>query len=526
MPAKSVLSFDTDRIKDYVFATGNLSTIRGASAILDELNRIMMPQVVAQVAPESEKVFADGGSGMFVLNSSDVDAAIAAVQCLYRNQTETASITGASVELTNNSKLKEQLDLLPHRIRAAKEKTPLFMEMVSSSFMKICESCGTNYANEAFGGADGTEYICRACCIKKNKDRMLKKQISNYFSPDFEPDSSGVQPLWQRLSNMLKEKKYGGYPEQQHLDRPNDFNALGELSKPSGYIGLIVADGDGMGQKFEQFSCLKEYQSFADLVEQSLYGALSNAVIKYLQPPTGRNVLPFDILLLAGDDLVMVTRAQSALQVALMLVENFSSLSEQYGHRLKLSASVVITHDSFPFQAAHRIAESGLRFAKQKAHELKMQDKEHDTGLINFLVLSNPSSLDFQGIYNSDFKTTAADDTFNIRTFRPYKPQLLRKVMGAAQDLSGGSRTRLQQLAEACYLDRNNSKLHGFTAFYRWREKYKKQARVIENLFEEIRTDCGFPDKFAFPWLVNHENDHYSPFVDLLEIFDFVQGGA
>ena len=166
-PTKSVLSFDTDRIKDYVFATGSLSTIRGASAVLDKLNRVEMPQIISQVAPEAKKVFADGGSGMFRLDGSPVDAAIAAVKYLYREKTDTASITGASIEYADEQELKEQLCLLPYRIRNAKEKAPQVMDMVSSSFMKTCESCGISYASKTFTGAEGTEYVCRACYIKK-----------------------------------------------------------------------------------------------------------------------------------------------------------------------------------------------------------------------------------------------------------------------------------------------------------------------------------------------------------------------
>ncbi len=525
MDSKSVLSFDTDRIKDYVFATGSLSTIRGASALLDKLNRIMMPQVISQVAPESEKIFADGGSGMFLLDTSHVDAAKRAVECLYKTETETASITGASVQLTDKRKLKEQLALLPYRIRTAKDRTHPFMSIVSSSLMRTCDSCGVGYAS--FAGPDGTEYVCRACDIKNNEDRSLKQQIPYYFSSASEPEANEVQLLWQRLSSMLKDREYGGYPARMRLDRPSDFDTLGDLSTPSGYIGLIVADGDSMGQEIEQFTSLEEYRKFAKVVDESLYGALCDAIDKHLQPSGGTDLLPFDVLLLAGDDLVMVTKAQSALQVALELVEGFSAFSEANGRRLKLSASVVIAHDRFPFQAAYRIAESGLRFAKQNAHKLRMQAKECNTGLINFLVLSNPSSLDFYGIYNSDLKTVASDNTFNIRTLRPYRPKLLHALMNAAKDLGTGSRTRLHQLAEACYLDRNNSKLNGFTAFSRWRGKGDgKEAQIIDKLFDEIRKCYEFSSMHAFPWLVDEENNHYSPFVDLLEIFDFVEGGA
>ena len=40
----SLIAFDTDHIKRYVFATEKLKEIRGASSLLDYLNRIVMTQ--------------------------------------------------------------------------------------------------------------------------------------------------------------------------------------------------------------------------------------------------------------------------------------------------------------------------------------------------------------------------------------------------------------------------------------------------------------------------------------------------
>ena len=46
MNEKYIVAFDTDQIKKYVFATDALKEIRGASALLDELNRIKMGEIV------------------------------------------------------------------------------------------------------------------------------------------------------------------------------------------------------------------------------------------------------------------------------------------------------------------------------------------------------------------------------------------------------------------------------------------------------------------------------------------------
>lgn len=43
--SKTLVALDTDHIKRYVFATNKLKEIRGASSILDHLNRILMKEV-------------------------------------------------------------------------------------------------------------------------------------------------------------------------------------------------------------------------------------------------------------------------------------------------------------------------------------------------------------------------------------------------------------------------------------------------------------------------------------------------
>src|SRR5947209_4814449 len=64
---KSLVALDTDHIKGYVFGTDKLKEIRGASSWLDYLNRIVM-EASGEAAPyQARKVYANGGSGLFVV---------------------------------------------------------------------------------------------------------------------------------------------------------------------------------------------------------------------------------------------------------------------------------------------------------------------------------------------------------------------------------------------------------------------------------------------------------------------------
>src|SRR5437868_13049734 len=63
---KSYVALDTDHIKEYVFGTDKLKEIRGASSILDHLNRRMMDQVAIEFS--ARKVYANGGSGQYLID--------------------------------------------------------------------------------------------------------------------------------------------------------------------------------------------------------------------------------------------------------------------------------------------------------------------------------------------------------------------------------------------------------------------------------------------------------------------------
>src|SRR5437660_9412487 len=68
-----LVALDTNHIKQYVFATDKLKEIRGASSILDRLNREEMDSIVRQEDPGAKTIYANGGSGLFLVASDKAD---------------------------------------------------------------------------------------------------------------------------------------------------------------------------------------------------------------------------------------------------------------------------------------------------------------------------------------------------------------------------------------------------------------------------------------------------------------------
>lgn len=497
---QSLVAFDTDQIKDFVFATSRLKEIRGASALLDRLNRGKMPQLVGETP-----IYASGGGGLFVVDTGQAEAVIQSVQQTYRQETHTASITGATVELPGDQQgdVQRQLDLVRHRLKAAKG-APLssVQTLLTHPLLHFCDSCGVQYASASQDG----EMICQTCATKREEDDKVKEEIARWTSGRQKPDPNRV---WGRLLNELNAHAYptAGY------GRPDDFEKLGGLSSPKGYMGLIYADGDDMGREIEHITTLEEMERFSEAVDGALYRTVGEAIAQHLQPGPDKT-WPFDVLLLGGDDLVMVTRAQSAVECALHIVERFPKLTvERWGKSpLTLSASVVLAHAHYPIGSLLKLAESGLKFAKQKAALRKRHGESLGSGLINFLVISSASHLDFAQYYRQTLSQEDGHTTF-YRTQRPYTADEMHDLLAKIEQVSDVPRTKLEQLRAAVFKSQQQGTIEAMMATLRSRASVRQKLLELVGDTPELQ--------LHLPWVQKDEN-WFTPVLDVIELLDFV----
>ncbi len=503
--SKSLIALDTDQIKGYVFATSKLKEIRGASALLDYLNREEMPRLVG--VPPSDQIYANGGGGLFLVDSDKAEDTISRVEYSYREATHTASITGISVDLPTDygNDVEAQLELARYRLRVAKDSRNAPTLPVTHPLMHFCDSCGTGYVTTLMQ----SEQLCPGCSLKRQQDEQVKANIRRWADvPErLDVDSSH---LWERLIANLKQQDYPvtGY------GRPEDFEELGQQSVPKGYLGLIYADGDGMGRQIGQIKSLAEMRSFAQAVDGSIYQATVEAIGTHLSP-SDKNTWPFDILLLGGDDLVMVTRAQSAVEVALYIVERFPELTrELWGQSLNLSASVVLAHVNYPIGSLLHLAESGLKFAKKTAAQRKMDGKILPGGLLNFLVVSSANHLDFGEYYHQVLlQEEKKDGPVQYRTQRPYTTPEMRALLEQIQNVRNVPHAKLEQLRAAVFESRQQGGIDTMMAVLRSR---KEPREALLSLFGETPQQ-----QLSMPWLQKGD-DWITPVLDIVELLDFV----
>jgi hypothetical protein len=240
---KSLVALDTDHIKKYVFATDKLKEIRGASSILDRLNREEMDSIVRQVDPDAIKIYANGGSGLFLLATDKADKIRQGIHSEFHSKTfGGATVTYAVQEIPDSIKDPEHedigdvLELLRYRLREAKDSQLMhvYIGLPSHVFMRPCDSCGMRYAEvwdqdeRQDPAVQGNRY-CRVCYEKRFEDDAVKDAITGK-----KPGKSS--PLWEEL---IKRLRRAGYELPEGVNRPDDFNVFQEFGEAKDYIGSI-----------------------------------------------------------------------------------------------------------------------------------------------------------------------------------------------------------------------------------------------------------------------------------------------
>jgi hypothetical protein len=572
---KSLVAFDTDHIKNYVFGTDRLKEIRGASSLLDRLNRTEMEKIAAHHDIRATSIYVNGGSGLFVVDKENVRKFEQRVQQVYREKSKgKASVTCATQDLPENvsdanimtDNLGRELDLLKYRLIEKKGCPNPVLALPSHEFMRHCSSCGVEYAEKGSPDAEEIDiFYCESCLKKQNEDVRVKDRIPGTirhlrFYQRIETEQVEKADLWDRILWFLNQEKYD--LTRSGVNRPEDFNEFRQFAEAKEYIGLIYADANNMGKIIDDLGTLGKREIFAYEIDKAIHQAMAIAMKQYL-PVTdiirdGKTVpvFPFDILLLGGDDIVMVTDAAKAMDVALTIATKFRELTDNEQIRkltpirLSLCVGVVLAPIKYPFGLLQDIAESALKFAKTSAASDKEKVKDQkerdafDGTRINFQVVTGGSHPNFKETYKKIYqkvdKNRFLEFHASLRAYRPEDLDLLLNAIREGHRLNLG-RTKLHQLREAI-LEKNltTSVQKGLATLRNWREKQRTyvvgQVYGFGQRHQMQRSDphnpiSDFP-RVTFPWFADgtHKGrDVYrTSLLDFIELYDFVtrEGGS
>lgn len=351
------LAGDVRAIQEYVFGSPRLLEMRGASALLDAFDRGAVPHLVGEAG--GDVAFAGGGNFLARWEGG--------AEAAQRASEAEATIRNAFLELTGSEGLTVvQLDTelpfeavqaqIARKLAAAKREPSGARQLVSMPFLKRCESCGREAAdNDGVPGAEPERrrWVGPICERKRHMLAKLQRVAKAAVAAgEGSPPPELRVPLWG--------KRIVVPPFSDRLLRqatPKDFQELSDGDD----LAVVVADGNGLGEWFEEVNGWEEYRDLSNRVHDGLRSALEGS-LDALFP--GAGLLRIQVLIAGGDDLVAALPARYGLRFAQELVERFRI--EHRGEARGMAAGVLLAGPSFPFRQAHALAEELLGRAKAR----------------------------------------------------------------------------------------------------------------------------------------------------------------
>jgi len=286
----------------------------------------------------------------------------------------------------------------------------------------------------------------------------------------------------------------------------NEFTFTTELEKlgqpaDKGYIAIVHADGNGMGQRFMSCQSLaetrrlsREVGRYADeVMRQLLTYVVQNRTSLHWEEwdkKDNQTKLPIRPLILGGDDITFVCEGRLGVHLAEKLLEIMTSVRVGV-ENITACAGVAVVHTKSPFYKAYELTEELTKVAKKASGDNRVGSWLH------FLILTGGFSGSYETIRKTQYELP------NKRTLKggPYRVD---------PDENSFSSIRKGMSCFAQKWPRNKLK--------ELRDVLRRGESAQEYFMQEISArNLILPENANTLW----KEDGSTPYYDMLELLDF-----
>jgi CRISPR-associated protein Cmr2 len=579
-PTVVLLSADVDRIQDYVFESARLPEIRGASMLVEEINRQAAEEDLGQSV-----IYKGGGSLLAIL--PDLDTAekkkvnierrfpqatgLVTTTCVFHQTTvyellygyKAAEVTPGDLwELRDSNHLSDwdRITAAFDQDRSVKKED--FIDAVQQQFrgkrhfgqmveiMSVLLRCQKDQGRVPLGYEALPQAMrCRSC---GQRPAILVGRYAD--TPDPWPL---CDPCWHKFENRTKRsnfwleekavpffRTYTNYFEnssETEIESANDLTDIGQACRSRrGYVAFIYADGDQIGQYMSSQQTPGTYKKASENLIEATEKAVYHSLAQFLRPMkiTRKNdesgededvwVHPFEIITIGGDDAILVVPADMALPIAVSISRYFKQQLD-----LSMSVGVVIASAHTPVRSLRDIAKQLLKSAKKRAKGTSSSIEKE--GGLDFLVLSSQSMLrrnleDLRNTYPIYLPGEGKLSRLRL-TGAPYSISEVVILLGLLSQMRRRNfpTSQLQQLAAALRQGREGGSL------YFLYQQARLRGKSYGDVLKAIQDEWGFDDKRdPVPWQTmeidpgdsNPGPRYISILPDLADLFSFVPTNA
>lgn len=225
----------------------------------------------------------------------------------------------------------------------------------------------------------------------------------------------------------------------------------------NGYLALIHADGNGVGSGAGKKG--SEQAAFFHKNRMLLRRAVQQAINDQC-PDDGQT--PLIPLMLGGDDLLLVSRAEIALPFIVTLCKALDAFQQDStGFKLTLGVGVVFAKPTIPIHRLHEVAEHLASSAKRRFRGLRDDDAKRS--VVDWAVYSTSWVEDPQDVRRRDW-LRGSDNDLRVLSQRPVDVlglglNTLQGLVNGAEKLKHAPRSQLRYLVDQLPRGRTISEL-------------------------------------------------------------------
>ena len=460
-----VYQFEAVFIQEYVLAGGKIKTMVGASEIIEAITNQLLNQAVEKLGlaereikdiPDSgelglnqhEVVFPRRAGAVFMMISQNEKAAQDFAQLWPILVSNFAPGLRFSAALDSDDKLAEAAKKVRHKLNDQKNQPQTFLPESTPLTVRF-QKTGLAQVQAPKGNKDGADWTTQAKIDNKFQtlaDKQIDKNDASYQGKRFTfPklfEHKHTESDWKE-SFPFKTVEPGNH---SIAIIHTDGNGLGL------YVQKIFAKLSGTGVTAAEF--VKAYAKFSQGLDDATQKAAQKAthwVIQHYQEEKNpykdeikdENVLPLPMrpLILGGDDLTCIVRADYALGFINAFTDAFEKQTSQFlsglvalqdvlPKTLTCTTGMIFIKSNQPFSLAYKLAEELCAKAKKAGQELikgQETNKPMPPSLLNFLHTTNTlfDELDVQ--LEQELKTQ--DDQYLSVCPYAFKPEQGRQVL-------------------------------------------------------------------------------------------------
>ncbi len=421
------LFFEARGIQSYIFDSGKMKEMVGASEIVKELcqrngkldevvRHLKMEEIIPSCKEDSMKISNMEQNQIFFIRRSG------------------GSFSAIFADETKRDRFLAIWSLLVTRLAPGLETVHAISE--NENLKKLVED---SYDNLRYNRNCPSPILPEATPIHVLAPRTGKIAVENITVAGDEKvlmDEASIKKIeiandesLKALSNsFLSDANQEGYSFPKNLEFDENEHCEFPFKKNSRYLGLIHADGNGLGQTLmdiqkksksgEEYTVL--LRLFSDRLEKSTIQAAQKATDKLIEKykeeleaqkkenkesDGNKIMLPMRPLVLGGDDLTVLVRADYAMQFTEDYCKAFEEATEEFfkdlcetskdiiPEKLTACAGVAYVKNNQPFIDAFELAESLCSASKKISKDVKEKEKENRNCI--------PASVTSQVVTNS-----------------------------------------------------------------------------------------------------------------------------